>query len=124
MSAKTDEEILEIIRKQEEQGRITFKTFKGCVSAPLVDFVKQPSDGMLYDLNRDKLTTLTIMSELRWINDYAVAVVINYLKSLEYEEGITRRILQSLYSSWESEFEIDLNFGEWLIYGWELEKKE
>ena len=40
------------------------------------------ADNILYDLNRDEATTLTLGNEglVRWVNDYAVAKVIRYLK--------------------------------------------
>ena len=39
------------------------------------------ADSLLYDLNRDKSTTIALGRDgmERWINDYAVAVVIEYL---------------------------------------------
>ena len=76
------EKTLEYIREKEKEGKVSFMTIDGFYSCKLEDFIKQPAEGVLYDLNRDKATTLTIMPELRWINDYAVAVVINYLMSL------------------------------------------
>ena len=44
------------------------------------DFIKQPTDGMLYDLNRDEATVLTFLPDTKWINDYAVVKVIRELK--------------------------------------------
>ena len=34
---------------------------------------------------------------------------------------IVLNILQGLYNSWQKEFETDMNFGEWLVYGYELQ---
>ena len=84
MDKRTEEQekTLDYIREKEKEGWISFMTIDGLMSCKLEDFIKQPAEGVLYDLNRDKVTTLTIMPELRWINDYAVAVVINYLMSL------------------------------------------
>ena len=76
------EKTLEYIREKEKEGKVSFMTIEGLASCKLEDFIKQPADGMLYDLNRDKATVLTASPEQRWINDYAVAVVISYLKSL------------------------------------------
>lgn len=78
------EETLEYIKEKEKEGKITFMTIEGLMSCPLTDFIKQPAMGVLYDLNRDKLTTITLATEdnLRWINDYAVAVLIEYLIKL------------------------------------------
>ena len=78
------EETLKYIQEKEREGKITFATIEGLMSCPLTDFIKQPAMGVLYDLNRDKLTTITLATEdnLRWINDYAVAVLIEYLIKL------------------------------------------
>ena len=47
---------------------------------PLKEFVKQPASGMLYDLNRSEVVVLTFIKDPKWINDYAVAKVIQELK--------------------------------------------
>lgn len=73
-------ETLEFIRKAE--GKIVVMTELGLMEMPLDKFCKQDADSILYDLNRDEGTTLTLGSEgmVRWVNDYAVAKVIRYLK--------------------------------------------
>ena len=70
------------IREKEQEGKICFMTCEGLMTCDLNAFINQPAEGILYDLNRDKATTLTLASEenLRWVNDYAVAVVITKLK--------------------------------------------
>ena len=73
---------LEYIQEREAEGKVSFMTIEGLTSCKLEDFIKQPAEGMLYDLNRDKITVLTASPEARWINDYAVAVVIQYVMSL------------------------------------------
>ena len=85
-------ETLEYIQEKEKEGMVSFMTFEGLASCKLGEFIKQPADGMLYDLNRDKVTVLTASPELRWINDYAVAVVITYLMSDEYKKEIAKRL--------------------------------
>jgi len=76
-------EILEKIREKEKDGMVVFLTLDGFMSAKLEEFIQQPSEGILYDLNRDKITTITMAEaeviDKRWINDYAVAVTIKYL---------------------------------------------
>lgn len=78
------EETLKYIQEKEKEGKITFATIDGLVSCPLNEFIKQQAKGVLYDLNRDKLTTITLATEdnVRWINDYAVAVLIEYILKL------------------------------------------
>lgn len=52
------------------------------MKCPLDKFCQQEADSILYDLNRDEATTLTLGHDglVRWVNDYAVAKVIRYLK--------------------------------------------
>ena len=81
MNKETFEQILDVIRGQEKCGNITIET-KECVAViPLDDIVNWEADSLLYDLNRDKSTTISLGRDgmERWINDYAVAVVIEYL---------------------------------------------
>jgi hypothetical protein len=79
------EEIKQLILKKEKEGEVVFTTFNGLASANIDDFIKQPIEGLLYDLNRDKATILANLAqqpenELKWVNDYAVALVITGLK--------------------------------------------
>ena len=76
----SDEEIRKLIQENRRKGRVCFMTFTGLHSANVDEWIKQPADGILYDLNRSIETTLTIMPEERWINDLAVAVTIVALK--------------------------------------------
>ena len=48
---------------------------------PIDKLCRQSADGLLYDLNRDEATTLTLgkVGLERWVNDYATAKVIRYL---------------------------------------------
>lgn len=48
---------------------------------PIKEFIKQPTEGMLYDLNRSETVVLTFLPDPRWVNDYAVAKVIAELKN-------------------------------------------
>ena len=81
MNKETFEQTLDVIREQEKCGKITVKTIEGLAVIPLNDIVNCEADSLLYDLNRDKATTITLGRDgmERWINDYAVAVVIEYL---------------------------------------------
>lgn len=81
MNKETFEQTLDLIRGQEKCGNITIETIEGLAVIPLDDIVSWEADSLLYDLNRDKATTITLGRDgmERWINDYAVAVVIDYL---------------------------------------------
>ena len=81
MNKETFEQTLDVIRGQEKHGNITIETIEGLAVIPLDDIVNWEADSLLYDLNRDKSTTISLGRDgmERWINDYAVAVVIEYL---------------------------------------------
>lgn len=81
MNKETFEQSLDVIRGQEKYGNITIETIGGLAVIPLDDIVNWEADSLLYDLNRDKATTIALGGNgmERWINDYAVAVVIEYL---------------------------------------------
>lgn len=75
------ESFKDMILQEYDKGNIVFMTTEGPVVAPLQEFIKQPTDGLLYDLNRDKVTVLTMIREHeKWVNDYAAACVITELK--------------------------------------------
>lgn len=81
MNKETFEQTLDVIRGQEKNGNITIETIEGLAVIPLDDIVNWEADSLLYDLNRDKSTTISLGRDgmERWINDYAVAVVIEHL---------------------------------------------
>jgi hypothetical protein len=60
-----------------------FRAVDGVYCGPIKEFIEQPAEGILYDLNRDKVTTLSMRNKFpeRWVNDYAVAVTIVALKA-------------------------------------------
>ena len=73
---------LKLIKDLEKQGILVIMTEIGLLECPLDKFCQQDADDILYDLNRDEATTLTLGNEglVRWVNDYAVAKVIRHLK--------------------------------------------
>jgi len=73
---KLKSKILEEYRK----GNIIVAGVEGLQGMSLDEFIKQPVDEMLYDLNRDEAVVLTFLSDPKWVNDYAVAQVIRALK--------------------------------------------
>lgn len=81
MSKEEFDWALGVIKDNEKHGIVTIQSMDGLLSCPLSKLIEQPAEGLLYDLNRDKLTTITLGEKgmERWINDYAVAVVIEYL---------------------------------------------
>ena len=71
----------EYILEQEKKNKIVVLTSEGLEAIDINQFISQPIDGLLYDLNRGKETILAFLDEdNKWINDYAVNLVITRLK--------------------------------------------
>lgn len=75
------EKTLAIVKENESMGIVSIMTECGLMSCNIERLCEQGADGLLYDLNRDEATTLTLgkAGNERWVNDYAVAKVIRYL---------------------------------------------
>lgn len=73
----------QFIERQYKQGKVVLATPCGLASCDMEELVGQPVEGLLYDLNRDELTTYTLNNE-RAINDIAVAKVIRHLHGKVY----------------------------------------
>lgn len=81
----TPQVLIDIIRDEQQKGNIVFFVSPDkLVTTHLDDFIQQPADGMLYDLNRDEVTALHFISngDVKWVNNYAVALVIRKLKDI------------------------------------------
>ena len=76
MSEKTKKLIL----GKRKEGKLCFMTYESIVSVSIDEFIKQPADGILYDLNRLEETALTFIDDPKWVNDFAVALTIRALK--------------------------------------------
>ena len=74
-------ELKDKILDEYTKGNIVVSGFEGLQLMPIKEFIKQPSDGMLYDLNRNESVVLTFIEDPKWVNDYAVAKVIKELKN-------------------------------------------
>ena len=74
------EELIEILQKNNQAGKVTFENESGLMSAPIDKFIEQPADGILYDLNRDPATCMAFIGQPSWVNNYACCVVIKALK--------------------------------------------
>ncbi len=69
------------ILQEYKNGNVVVATFDGIQSMALSEFIKQPVDGMLYDLNRNEAVILTFVDkDPKWINDYALTQVVRALK--------------------------------------------
>ena len=80
------DELLENILEGQKSDYVSYATCDGIMTQDIHTFLKQPIDGILYDLNRDKATTIALAKDEessighRWVNDLAVAFVIKKLK--------------------------------------------
>ena len=72
----------ELILEKAKENKVVFSTFDGYMFTDLDEFIKQPVDGLLYDLNRLPEVVLTFIDDPKWVNDYAVYLVIKKLKEL------------------------------------------
>lgn len=84
------EEMLDIVKAEEEKGKIVFHTIDGIVTANVEEIIQQPVEGLLYDLNRDKVTCAHFIASDEdnsspWLNNYAAAVIIEKLHKI-YQE--------------------------------------
>jgi hypothetical protein len=77
---KEEKEIKDIVLSEYKKGNVVIADFDGLKSMPLKEFIKQPAEGMLYDLNRSEAVVLTFINDPKWVNDFAVAKVIQELK--------------------------------------------
>ena len=78
---KTPKEWLDKIEEERKKGNVCFLTYEGLMSMPLSNFIQQPAEGILYDLNRlSEVVAGWIEGDIKWVNDYAVGMTIKYLK--------------------------------------------
>ncbi len=81
MSEKTTKEL---VLEGRDEGNVVFLQHGGgylaVMSTPIDEFIQQPADGILYDLNRLEEIALTYIDDPKWVNDFAVALTIRALK--------------------------------------------
>ena len=78
----SQKELRDIILEKAEAGKVVLWTIEGLAEIDLDELVAQPTSGLLYDLNRDSATVLTFIDDPKWVNDYAVGLVITRLKEM------------------------------------------
>ncbi len=76
------EEIKKLVLDKRKEGKIVVMGIEGPMSMNIKEFIKQPVDGILYDLNRLEETALTFIDDPKWVNDFAVALTIRELYAL------------------------------------------
>ena len=91
MEQKGIETISDKVLAEWNKGNLVYADIEGLKSIKLEEFVKQPLEGMLYDINRNAATILTFIEEPKWVNDFALTKLLEYYynKCKEYEDGKT-----------------------------------
>lgn len=86
------ERLCERILQEWEKGNVCVATSDGIMIQPLEWFVRQPLDGILYDINRDEATIRTFLDNPKWVNDFALTKMLRYYyeRCKEYEEKESR----------------------------------
>jgi hypothetical protein len=115
---KKFENFRDYVLEKEKEGKIVIATFDGFTEDDLDEIIKQPIDGLLYDLNRDRATILTFIEDKKWVNDFACMKVIAKLKACipspseeekgklpEEARGLAILALQSARYSTDQEFQ-------------------
>ncbi len=72
----------ERILQEAKKGNVVFMGLESPMVVALDEFVKQPVEGILYDLNRSPEVVLTFLDDPKWVNDYAASMVITHLKAM------------------------------------------
>ena len=107
---ETNNEILDKVLALEADNKVAFMTVDGLKYSPFDEFVKQPLEGQLYDVNRDRATLYSMANEnknKRWINDLALVYMYEYanktieeqrrhITELECELDLTRKSIEKL----------------------------
>jgi len=75
------ESIKEKILAEYQKGNVVVSNFEGLQIAELKEIIKQPVDGLLYDINRNESVILTFIEDPKWVNDYASTQIIRELKT-------------------------------------------
>lgn len=84
--------VCDLVLAEWDKGNIVYADIEGLKSVKFEDFVKQPLEGMLYDVNRNIATILTFLDDPKWVNDFALTKLLEYYynKCKEYENGKTK----------------------------------
>ena len=107
---ETNNEILDKVLALQADNKVAFMTVDGLKYSPIDEFVTQPLEGQLYDVNRDRATLYSMANEnknKRWINDLALVYMYEYanktieeqrrhITELECELDLTRKSIEKL----------------------------
>ena len=76
------EELKDLVLNEWREGYIVYRTIEGLHKQKIDDFVKQPIEGQLYDINRDMATCLAFIDEPMGVNNFASHVLLRYYYDL------------------------------------------
>ena len=75
-------ELKDLVLAKRKEGKVVFWALPDQLcSADVSEFIKQPVDGILWDLNRLEEVVLAFIDDPKWCNDFAVALTIRALKA-------------------------------------------
>ena len=83
------EKLKQLILEKRKEGKLVVLGIEGPMSMDIKEFIQQPVDGILYDLNRLEETALTFLDDPKWVNDFAVALTIRELYK-QLQEALER----------------------------------
>ena len=76
------DEMKQLVLDPEKEGGVVIAAYDSLVVMELDEMIKQPIEGLLYDLNRDRVTILSFIDDIKWVNDFACMKVITRLKQM------------------------------------------
>jgi hypothetical protein len=84
------EELKRFVMDEWEKGNIVFRSIEGLHKQKIEEFVRQPIEGQLYDINRDFATCFAFVDEPMGVNNFASMVLLRYYydKCKELEEKL------------------------------------
>ena len=85
---KDDIDFKERVIKEYEDGNIVYLTVEGAEVMKLDDILQQPTDGLLYDLNRNEAIILTFINDPKWVNDYAMCKIVRKLHASQFKQPV------------------------------------
>ena len=81
--------VCDFVLSEWDKGNLVYADIEGLKSINFEEFIKQPLDGILYDINRETATIFTFIDDPKWVNDFALTKLLEYYynKCKEYENG-------------------------------------
>ena len=78
MEQKELESIKDKVLSEWDKVNLVYADIDGLKSIKFDDFINQPLEGMLYDINRNLATILTFIEDPKWVNDFALTKLLEY----------------------------------------------